>query len=314
MLKNLLKKLFYFKDKDSHYIIQLFGTIQMSFRHKSNFKYIEAKNKGTTDIKRNPQLVVSLTSFPDRINYIYKTINTLLLQTLKPDRVILWLAEEQFRNKENDLPENLLKLKNLGLEIKWCEDLKSYKKLLPALREFPDDIIVTADDDMFYEKNWLKALYEAYLKNPEYIYVHRACHLKVVGNKIQKYSQREGLFRDDSAPSYLNSLFGGSGCLYRPNSLDKEVFNVEKLKQIAPMDDDLWFWAMAVLNGVKIAQVSGKNSNLYPVDETLSTPALYKTNTPQNHLKTYENLLLEYPKIFEKLKQESDKENNIKIE
>ena len=53
----------------------------------------------------------------------------LLQQTLKPDEVILWLSEEQFPNKQ--LPENLTRLQEFGLSIKWCkDDIKSFKKLI----------------------------------------------------------------------------------------------------------------------------------------------------------------------------------------
>ena len=61
-----------------------------------------------------------------------KTIKTLLKQTVKPDKVVLWLAEEQFPQKENELPSELLELQNFGLTIKWCTDIRSYKKLIPA--------------------------------------------------------------------------------------------------------------------------------------------------------------------------------------
>ncbi|MCQ2744694.1 MAG: glycosyltransferase family 8 protein, partial [bacterium] len=118
------KRFLFFKDIDSHYVIQLLCLIQLKFKHKVKFKYKNVTEYGLTVNKRHPQLIVSLTSFPERIDKIDKTINTLLNQTIKPDKLILWLAYEQFPNRENDLPENLLKLKNYGLEIMWCEDLK----------------------------------------------------------------------------------------------------------------------------------------------------------------------------------------------
>ena len=49
--------------------------------------------------EREKQLIVTLTSFPERINEVHLCINTLLNQTLKPDKIILWLAEEEFPNK-----------------------------------------------------------------------------------------------------------------------------------------------------------------------------------------------------------------------
>lgn len=45
-------------------------------------------------------VIISLTSFPQRIDVVYITITTLLKQTFKPGKIMLWLAEEQFPNGE----------------------------------------------------------------------------------------------------------------------------------------------------------------------------------------------------------------------
>ena len=92
-----MKKLFSFRDFDTHYILTFLG-IQINIRHKVNFDYKPAVEYGVTRDKRSPQLIVSLTSFPARIDKIHLTINTLLRQNTKPDRVVLWLTESQFPN------------------------------------------------------------------------------------------------------------------------------------------------------------------------------------------------------------------------
>lgn len=296
----MLKKIFYFCDRDGHYIFQILGLIQISIKHKSNFRYKEATEFGLTKAKRNPQLIVSLTSFPARINTVHLTINTLLRQTLKPDKVILWLAESQFPQKEAELPQELLKLCDLGLEIKWTEDLRSYKKLIPALKEFPDDIIITADDDLYYEEKCLEKLYRAYEKDKNNIYVHRVTRIMLEDDKVKNYSQRESLFLDFKEPSFANSVFGGSGCLYPPHSLHKEVFDIEKAKKITYSADDYWFWTMAVLNGTKISEVSGSKSNLQIIDGTVES-SMYKS-IDFTYEDVYKNIFTEYPIVKERVK------------
>ena len=44
----------------------------------------------------------SLTSFPQRMYEIHYTLYSLLTQTIKPAKVILWLGREQFPNLEKD--------------------------------------------------------------------------------------------------------------------------------------------------------------------------------------------------------------------
>ena len=84
-------------------------------------------------IQKNNELIISLTSYPARIKNVHKTTNTLLNQSLKANKVILWLAENQFPNKEQDLPSKLLAQTTKGLTISWYhKDIKSYKKLIKA--------------------------------------------------------------------------------------------------------------------------------------------------------------------------------------
>ena len=278
----------------------------MGFKNKKQKSYKEAIEFGLTIEKRNPQLIVSLTTFPARINIIHKTINTLLQQTVKPDKLILWLAEEQFLNKEKDLPETLLKLKEFGLEIKWCEDLRSYKKLVPTLREFPDDIIVTADDDLYYQQDWLESLYSAYLKDSKNIYTRRACAVK---RKRYYYSVIPHYANQDYKPNYSNQLMGGAGTLYPPNSLHRDVLNTENIKNLIPTYDDIYFWAMALLNETKIGLIKNKDVNLYNVENSQSI-ALCKINNKKVAMSDKDafNIVFEqYPQIPALLNKQGDK-------
>ena len=113
---------------------------------------------------RSVKVTVSLTSMPDRMKYLHLTLYSLLRQSFKPDRVVLWLAENQFPSRENEIPGAVLSLKKYGLEIRWYHDIKSYKKLIPGLKTFPDDIIVTADDDVFMTKNGWQSFMKGILK------------------------------------------------------------------------------------------------------------------------------------------------------
>ena len=47
-----------------------------------------------------------------------------------------------------------LRQKKFGLQIEYYEEnIKSYTKLLPSLQKYPDDIIITVDDDAYYLPN-----------------------------------------------------------------------------------------------------------------------------------------------------------------
>jgi hypothetical protein len=181
-------------------------------------------------------------------------------QTVKPDRLVLWLADEQFPNREKDLTCELLALQAKGLEIRWCEDLRSYKKLIPALKEFPEDIIVTADDDLYYQHDWLESLYNEYLSNPRCVCARRACGIKFKNNV---FCVGPHYANSDFEPTFLNQATGAGGVLYPPHCLHEDIFNVEQIKTLIPTHDDIYFWIMAVLNGTKVKLVKNKDINFY---------------------------------------------------
>lgn len=93
---------------------------------------------------RCKDLIISLTSYPKRIGYVWMTIETLLRQDVLPEKIILYLSKRQFPKQYDDLPANLLKLQNRGLEIIFVDDdLRSHKKYYYAMTEFPDKCVLT---------------------------------------------------------------------------------------------------------------------------------------------------------------------------
>lgn len=207
--------------------------------------------------KRDVEIVVSLTSYPARITTVHMTIMTLLNQKVKPDKVILWLAREQFPKGMGSLPKKLIALQNVGLTIEWTNDIRSYKKLIPTLKLCPDAIVVTCDDDTFYPPNWLELLMISYAKHPECVHCHRGHTIRFDSNgKVLPFLKWE--FESvNTEPSFLNFQTGIGGVLYPPHCLAAEVFNEQAFMELAKTCDDHWFWAMAVLKGTKIKIVDG---------------------------------------------------------
>lgn len=119
--------------------------------------FLSSNAKGTSNaLHIGKQIIVSLTSSGQRIHNAYLAIESIMQQTLKPNKIILWLAEEEFSH--NQLPESLKILESRGLEIRFCEDQKTYNKLIPTLKLHPDDIIITIDDNVIYPIDLLDRL------------------------------------------------------------------------------------------------------------------------------------------------------------
>jgi len=279
----------------------------------------EFKEIGVIKEKRNPRLIVSITSFQQRMYNIQFALYSLLNQTLKPDEIILWLGEKEFPHKEGNLPQNVLSFKNNGLTIKWCKDIGPYTKLIPALKEYSDDIIVTADDDIYYPHKFLELLYGAYLKDPQYIHCHRAHRITFDKNKnIQKYSKWTRQV-SNIEPSLCNFLTGVGGVLYPPKSLYKDVLNEELFLKLSPTADDIWFWAMAVLNNTKINVIKNNITilNFTNIERELGLNGemtLYQKNDiGGGNDKQLKNIFNHYPNLQNTVKCDSSIGNNQKI-
>lgn len=257
---------------------------------------------GITLKKRNPRIIVSLTSYPDRINEVKYVIFSLLNQNLKPDEIILWLAKEQFPNNEEDIPDSLLKLKENGLTIKWCKDIRPYKKLIPALNEYPNDYIVTVDDDIYYPKDWLEKIWKTSKKYPNTIISARARSIKFKDGKLEDYNNWD-VFFDFKEPSYLSLPTGAGGTLYCPHALSNIVFNEQLFNELCPTADDMWFWAMAVLNRTKITCIDKPFAVLNYVNVAqeagiLDNLTLWQHNKEGYNDIQFKNILDNFPEIL----------------
>lgn len=290
-LKNL------FKEKKKHRPLKGIDKQEIDMEISRNIPF------GICENSRETKLIVSLTSFPDRMNDIHYCIYSLLNQTLKPDMIILWLAEEQYPEKEKNLPDTLLNLTNYGLTIKWCKNLYSYKKLIPTLLEYPDAIVITTDDDVFYEKDCIEKLYNSYLKTPDCIVCHRGHRMlwNPFTHKPFKYKKWQRAI-DGESINYKNFQTGAGAVLYPPHCFYKDITDIKTFTELAPHADDIWFWAMAVLNNKKIKIVKNNISDLTYVnperDRGLSGGlTLFSLNKKGGNDIQLENILTHYPEI-----------------
>ena len=254
-------------------------------------------------------LIVSLTSFPARMHDIHYCLYSLLKQNLKPYKIILWLAESQFPNKELDLPDKVLRLKNNGLTIRWCEDLKSYKKLIPALKEYPDYYIVTVDDDIYYPSHFLENIWMESQKHPECIISSRARKIKVVDNEIADYWDWK-IIKNGHGPAYSMLATGSGGILYPPSAFSDTVFDRKLYEELCPSGDDMWFWAMALLNGTKIVNTKVNMNFLKYVNIAREIGILERDTTLWNMNKKDHNnvqmqrLINHFPEILKRITEE----------
>lgn len=213
------------------------------------------KNEFLYKKHENNNVIVSLTSIPSRIDKVHYVIKSLLLQSYRPNKVILWLSDEDFPDK-NGLPETLLKLLSTDFEIRWCENLKPHKKYFYTMKENPDSIIITVDDDGFYRKNLIRDLVKSYEKYPNAISCTRA-HRMIFNenNQLLPYNKWEYEVKNVYTPNKFIFATGVGGVLYPPNSLNKKVFNKELIYKLCLNADDVWLKIMSLLNNTPVVSI-----------------------------------------------------------
>jgi Glycosyl transferase family 2 len=228
--------------------------------------------RGPTDAT---SVIVSLTSFPARIDRVRPTLWSLLSQSRPPDRLVLVLAEDDFPDRH--LPSRVTELESLGVEFRWVvRNIGSYKKLIPILADHPSDVIVTADDDVLYPRDWLADLLEAHKQAPDRIIAHRAYAIAMGAGRPLPYLQWRPA--DTRTPSRLVFPTGRGGILYPPAALSAKVFDVDLALQLCPYADDIWFKAMSLKAGTRVGVVSGTFNNFYETLFSQQKNSLSRTN------------------------------------
>lgn len=203
------------------------------------------------------KVIVSLTSFPAAISYATQAVKSILAGSVLPDKIVLYLTFSQFG--DIGIPEDLIILEknNPIFEIRnYPLEIRSYRKLIPALQDFPDATIVTIDDDVYYHKNMLRDILRLHEQYPKAVLAHRAKLMKPDKpyREWKKYRWYHFIFKRINS-SFLNIQTGVGGVLYPPHSLKKELLDVSLFTKIAPTTDDIWFWAAAVANDTPIIPV-----------------------------------------------------------
>ena len=194
-------------------------------------------------------VVVSLTSYGKRLGIVHLTILSLMRQSVRPDRIVLWLDAE-----EGAVPESLKELEKYGLDIRYeCEDLKGHKKYFWALREFADQCVITVDDDVMYPADTVESLLAAHNRYPDTVVARRVNRIVVDDGRLAPYADWEFEWRGDDAPRDDLLATGVGGVLYPPHCFGDRAFDLGPIAGTGLGNDDLWLKANEIIDGRKVA-------------------------------------------------------------
>lgn len=127
---------------------------------------------------KHHQVIVSLTTSPIRIAKIKPVIDSIMQQTLVPDRIVVNLPHvfKRYNSTFDEIP--IFLTNNPKITINRCEDIGSLTKVLPTLElaSSMDDIIISIDDDIDYPNDIVEHLLTASQLFPDCVISASAVH------------------------------------------------------------------------------------------------------------------------------------------
>lgn len=239
----ILKKLFYNG-------LKLLCTITLTLYIKLEYLLLGINGMKALD-ETNEGPIVSLTSFPARINNLWIVIDSFFHQTRRPSKIVLVLTNEEFPNGLKDIPKTLTRLIDKGLEIVFVDyNLRPHNKYYYALNKYKDKDIITFDDDLYYWEDSIERLYMLKQTNPYCICANRALNV-YYNNGLVEYSKAY------NQRGYNLMAQGVGGVLYIPQFRTKEMFNKENIMKLCLSADDNWLMIQENIAGFQV--VTGKN-------------------------------------------------------
>lgn len=255
------------------------------------------------DVKKKDNVTISLTSHGKRVaDFAPFAIYSIFHQTVLPNRIVLNINEERWT--EDSLPDLIKKLQIAGLEVNFCEDVGPHTKLLPALEKYPDDIIITVDDDVYYEDCLIEDLLADYQKQSE---------LCVISKSALVVSYKDGTFlpytqwpmaTPETPQEALISPHGFCGVLYAPHIFSNEIFNKSVYREICKYADDIWFSMMEIKEHIPVYLSSKPMHDVVYVNHyneyvPTNSDALYFQNAGEGRNNVQLAALVEYYKLNE---------------
>jgi hypothetical protein len=236
------------------------------------------------------KVYISLTSIYDNQTSLLPTLQSIEHQSHQPDKCYIYLSEQPylldrgFKDRKL-LPDLSNYLSNHDLfEVRWCDNLGPYRKLLLLLREKwnEDCLIITIDDDTVYVPTLIKNYIDDYQRYHCCI-TYRGFTMSY-GSSIREitYEKRGQLINRH----LYNFHTGKGGVVYHPQFFNKTksiMFDQNLYRACSETGDDIWFNFMRIANGVECYVDSAQP---YMSSDLTTEHSLYRKFNDHNHLNT----------------------------
>jgi len=116
-------------------------------------------------------IYVSLSTIPQRVKNINRSVDSLLKQTKKPDKIFINVPHKYRRFSETVGDNQIPKFNSDIVEVTRCEDFGPGTKLLGSINKLEkNSLLILVDDDHEYDNYMIEKFFSFYLKAPNNAY------------------------------------------------------------------------------------------------------------------------------------------------
>lgn len=250
-------------------------------------------------------LIVSMTSWPKRIQYVARAFGSILMQqspTRDKYHCVLVLAEPEFPNRELDLPDDLrLLCKTNLIEIIWHPvNIFSHKKLMPTLAKYPNNPILIIDDDIVRPAGYLDTFIGDHETHPNDVIVGGCVFDVGFSNNEFNPIKRFKFDSPESAGKIITNrrpANGFGGVLYPAHIFKSKEFYDESLyMELSRFSDESWQWAFNIMEGHTLRMLSKYIPHQHGQQHGTASVSMTKLRTPtDSYVNIYRRIAARFP-------------------
>jgi hypothetical protein len=183
-----------------------------------------------------------------------------------------YLSDEGIESLDNiiDSFQDVIAVAPNLVEFRFTRNTGPYRKLLPILASCEDnDLIIPADDDIYYGRQWLEKLLLKHHTHPEIAVAARARKIeRNVFGFIKGYIYWPLIQVEGKCDSDMLVTFGG-GVVLKRSFFSPNLLESLKFIELAPTADDIWFSALLKESGTSVYVLPSAAAELFFIEHPL---------------------------------------------
>ncbi|HAT1514550.1 hypothetical protein [Morganella morganii] len=239
-------------------------------------------------------LTINITTTSSRLELCSCTVWSLCLQTAKFDEIRIWVSKEPYL-KDSGItaePSWVTNIRKLGISISfiWTENTGPYRKIIPALRQADyNDVLVYADDDVFYGQKWLECLTTNFYANDCKHIVATRVRKVLDGEFYNNYPIID--VKETILDNYI--ITGIGGVILNASLVNCELLNNDAFLSVAPTADDIWLSKVYQMSGTPLTVVP---DGIKSINEIKHAQGLSEDNTKKKKISVIRKIALKLRK------------------